>query len=142
MTADPKPERRIVDRDASRLTMLSGESCAACGGPASNCHHVVQRGAPHFGDDVIANLVLICGSGTMGCHGAHHGSPYVVEVAVDRREPGGSLRERRDAEWVNRRIGETIKARRPDVIAYVLGKLGDEPGRAFLERIYYLTLEA
>jgi hypothetical protein len=140
MPADPKAPPRIIDPAALKAARMTGEPCAACGGPPANVHHVIQKSAPYFGDDVIGNLLLLCGSGTSGCHGAHHGSPYLVDVpdSMFRERP---LVERRDAEWVNRRIGITIQARRPDIIAYVLGKLGDHQGRFVLEKIYYLRLE-
>src|SRR5205814_1698810 len=57
-----------------------------------------------------------------------HGNPYVVDG------------ERRDADWVARRIGNRIVAERPDVIEYVKAKLGDDAGAAYLERRYYVLL--
>lgn len=130
---DPKERQRIVDRQAARTAALKLLSCAACGGIGANQHHVVQRGSPYFGDDVPANFVSLCGSGTMGCHGALHGSPYWVSV-------GGLTPERRDADWVRRRVGEHIRRRRPDTIAYVLERLGAAAGRAYLRRNYLLDL--
>ena len=46
--------------------------CRVCGkgGPAGvgcSLHHVVPKS--QLGDDVAANLVPLCGSGTTGCHG-------------------------------------------------------------------------
>jgi hypothetical protein len=131
---DPKQGPRVIDADASAAARLSSDECAACGGQPGSVHHVVQKGAPHFGDDVPGNLLVVCGTGTTGCHGAYHGSPYVVEAGR------GASAERRDSEWVRRRIGDTIRRDRPDVVEYVLGKLGDSAGRAFLERDYYLVL--
>ena len=146
MGPDPKSPPRIVDREARRRARLRAEPCAACGGVPSNVHHVIQKSAPYFGDDVPGNLLLLCGSGTSGCHGAHHGNPYEVgsryeATGVGRFVDRGPRFERRDREWVNRRIGETIKCCRPDVIEYVLAKLGDHQGRFFLEKTYYLRLE-
>lgn len=83
-----------------------------CGRRAGSAHHVLPRGGPHHGDDVIENLVPLCGSGTTGCHGA-------VE---DGRQAA------REA------LGRHIYVARPDVIVYVTAKLGHEPGRAWLER--------
>jgi hypothetical protein len=88
----------------------------------------VPRGAPHFGDDVDANLLPVCGSGTMGCHGAFHGSPYV----------DGRGRRWTQAD-VARRLGLAIADRR-DILSYVLGKLGDQAGREFLRRRYHLEV--
>lgn len=131
MPPDPKRGKRIVDRTAVRRTLLIDRACAACGRAAANAHHIVQKGSPHFGDDVEGNLLPICGSGTMGCHGAIHGTPYEVQVAFR------SWTERRDAEWVGRRLGLAIAAR-PAKIQYVLEKLGDSAGREYLARFYYL----
>jgi hypothetical protein len=136
--------RRIVDPGAIRIAGLEFDECAACGGPQANVHHVVQKSSPHFGDDLRENLVSLCGSGTMGCHGALHGSPYVVTLRrVERSQIPvrvTAYRERRDAEWVARRIGLHLAEQRPDVIAYVLRKLGGEQGRAYLRRFYYLEV--
>lgn len=138
MRADPKPAKRprrqvrVTDRDALKMARIAGTPCAACGSPPGSVHHVIQRGSPHFGDDVPGNLILLCGSGSDRCHGAWHGSPYTVKW--DRFE------DRRDQEWVATRIGRTIRDRRPDVIEYVLEKLGDDAGRAYLERNYHLVV--
>lgn len=141
MPPDPKQGKRVVDPQALRTARLMWDECAACGDPPANAHHVIQRGAPYFGDDVIANIVLLCGSGTMRCHGAWHGSPYVVSVrSTFPFEEGRIVEARRDAEWVGRRIGVYIEENRPDTVAYVLGKLGDIPGREYLRRHYYLEV--
>lgn len=99
--------------------------CACCGGQASNVHHVIQKGSPHFGDDVPGNFLAICGSGTMGCHGAIHGSPYT---------------DSRGRYWTTEdvaiRLGSAIAAR-TDIIEYVLDKLGEEAGFEFLLRTYH-----
>lgn len=87
---------------------------------------MIPRGAPHHGDDVAANLLAMCGSGTTGCHGAFHGSPYTDD---------------RGRRWttadVQAAVGRTISAR-PATLSYVLGKLGDQAGREFLRRRYLL----
>ncbi len=82
---------------------------------------------------MIENIIGLCGSGTMRCHGAFHGNPYTVQIGNWVLDV-----ERRDREWVARRIGERLPTARPDVVAYVLGKLGREPGGAFLEATYYM----
>lgn len=130
--------RRILDAKAIVRAKLMYPYCAACvAGPASNGHHVLP--ADRFGDDVVENIVGICGTGTSLCHGAHHGNPY-TQLVLDMRERGGRVLERRDAEWVNRRIGVTLLKERQDVIGYVLEKLGDVPGRDYLARVYYVSL--
>lgn len=133
---DPKPERkrgnrprRHIDRDVGLAALLSRAPCWACGRPSANADHIIPRGAPHFGDDHPDNLALLCGSGTAGCHGAKHGSPYVDEAG-----------RRWTTEDVMRAIGEEI-ARRPPVQRYIFDKLGEGPGREFLRRHYYLEVE-
>jgi hypothetical protein len=129
VTPDPRPPRRIIDLSAMRRARIAGDECCSCGRPPSNVHHVIERGAPHHGDDTAANLVLVCGSGTTGCHGALHGSPYVDGAGV-----------RWTSEVVRGRIGRHLALRRPDTIEYVLGKLGSSPGRVFLRRHYHLDV--
>lgn len=134
MTSDPKQGKRIVDPDALRRARARGPlECAACGGPPSNVHHVLQKSAPHFGDDVIENLLLLCGTGTMLCHGAWHGSPY---TAFHLDPEGQEVEERRNREWVAARIGRFIIEWRPDTLVYVVKKLGLEPALVFLSDEY------
>lgn len=132
---DPKPgkgEKRTVDRAATKHATLQNRECVACGRPGANGHHVLPK--DKGGDDVPENLVTLCGSGTAGCHGAHHGNPYTVTL------PGkAKVSQRRDAEWVNRRIGEHLTGSRWDAIDYAVKKLGQAKGRAFLKRTYYIT---
>lgn len=142
MPPDPKRGARIRDPGALRAARLRLASCAACGRPAGGVHHVIQRGAPHLGDDVFENLVGLCGSGSHGCHGAYHGSPYVFET-VRRSAASGEvvpIAQRRDHEYVAYHVGRHLATHRPDVIAYVLGKLGEDAGGAFLERNYHLVV--
>lgn len=113
------------------------DECAACGGPPSNVHHVLQKGSPHFGDDVIENFLLLCGTGTTGCHGAWHGSPYIAYVKPIEGLP---RQERRDQAWVAGRAGRYIVRERPDTILYVIEKLGLLAAGAFLERDYRIDL--
>lgn len=66
---DPKPARRIVNPQAGRQKVLFEGRCRACGVSGSlNRAHLVAKG--QRGDDVDANIVPLCGSGTTGCHGA------------------------------------------------------------------------
>ena len=131
---DPKPERRkgnaprrIVDPVAIRMKMATELECrAGCGRRADSAHHLIQKGAPHFGDDVMGNIVGVCGHGTAGCHGAIHGNPYVDQDG-----------ERWTTERVAAAIGETLTA--PE-IAYFLQKLGRDAGIEFLARHYHRRL--
>lgn len=136
---DPKPAPRIKDGDASKVKLLSDPACRACRRPAANCHHLVPKGAQR-GDDVPQNLIPLCGSGSDGCHGALHGSPYFYEIARSPAYVGGGAEvayERRDSEWVRRRIGQRL---RPEELLYVRSKLGEEAAAEYLHRRYYVTV--
>lgn len=140
MTArpDPKPAkarrknrpRRLVDPAAVQAVRLRGGACASCGRRAESAHHVIPRGGPHFGDDVDANIVLLCGDGTRECHGAAEGSPFV------------RLGKRWTPEDVRRRIGQHLILAQPQTVAYAVQKLGLEPGIDFLRRRYHVEPSA
>jgi hypothetical protein len=68
MIGDPKPAKRIVMPSRVRAKVLVEGRCRICGrtGPL-NGHHLVPRS--QGGDDVWENIVPLCGSGVMGCHG-------------------------------------------------------------------------
>lgn len=137
---DPKPEQRIVDPRAIAEARLRYRWCAACGARAGSIHHIVQKGSPHFGDDVLENLLGLCGDGTTGCHGAYHGTPYTAVGYATGPAFGPDWQERRDAEWVARRIGRHLMLERQDAREYILRKIGDPAGWAFLERAYFVEL--
>lgn len=124
--ADPKPEPRIRDSAALARARLLWDECASCGKPPANGHHVIPRS--EGGDDVEANIVLVCGSGSWRCHGALHGAPY---------QDGA---RRWSTAEVYAAVGAFILANRPDTIEYVLTKLGWTAGREYLQRRYYLSL--
>lgn len=135
VSPDPKPPRRpkrprgnrVVDKEPGRLLRLSGELCVVCRlERGTNAEHVIAKGAPHFGDDVEENLLPLCGSGTMGCHGAKHGIPY-----TDRRG------HRWTPEEARARMGDAILDR-PGMILYVLDKLGYDAGLDHLARRFSL----
>jgi len=83
------------------------------------------------GDDVSANIIPVCGDGSRLCHGALHGSPYYHQPLATS-DKGYS--ERRDAEWVRRRIGENLRPWEHDYLVYKLG--GHDAADAYLERHY------
>lgn len=112
----PKPTRRIVDREPGARLRRQGLECVGCGRPSSNAAHLLGKGGRR-GDDVPENLIPLCGSGAHGCHGADHGIPSTGH----------------DPEVVKARIGAYVAAR-PAMVAYVIGKLGDGPGRDYLYR--------
>lgn len=122
---DPKPVKRkrkqirIVDKNASANALLSRPACELrCGQRAMNAHHVIPKGAPYFGDDVDANLVCLCGSGTSGCHGDIH---HKRVAALGH-------------------LGLHIRKRRPDTVRYILDKLGDEKGRDWFMRNFRVNV--
>lgn len=112
---DPRPARRVRDPGLMRGLHRLWRECALCEerhGPLS-LHHIHK----HPRDDLMANLVLLCGSGTTGCHGK-------VEAA-----------DRETCQQLGYRILE-----RADTMAYLELKLGGETqARAFVERYYYAS---
>ena len=80
-------------------------------------HHLVPRGGPHYGDDVVENLIPISGSGTTGCHGLIEAGNHSARAALAR----SLLPE----EW-----------------SYVVSKLGGlEAATAWLSRAYHIPEE-
>lgn len=120
---DPKPglrprkRIRVVDPKAITNARIMMPSCALCGQRPVTAHHVVPKGSPHFGDDVIENLVTLCGHGTRGCHG---------DVEHKRSATLGQL-------------GVHLSAQRPDVVAYVRGKI-DHDSDDWFRRTFGVTL--
>lgn len=124
MTVDFKPAPRIVDKGASKRKLLTEPTCRACGEPAANGHHLLGRA--QRGDDCESNIIPVCGSGSMGCHGSLHGNPYVSRF--------GRRWEARD---VRLAIGLAL---RPDEHSYVVQTLGWMPAASFLARNYHVRL--
>jgi hypothetical protein len=125
MTADPKPAARIVNPDAMKRKLASDLVCRGCHvRRAANCHHLI--GKAQSGDDVEANLVPLCGSGSHGCHGALHGNPYV--------EVGGL---RWTAHDVRQNIGMTLH---PEEILYLVAKLGRVAAVELLRDRYHVEV--
>lgn len=70
---DPKPAKRIVDREAGIHKVFREKKCRACGRRGYwtlHRSHLVGKGVG--GDDVDENIIPLCGSGVTGCHGALH----------------------------------------------------------------------
>lgn len=97
MTADPRPAKRVKDRDAGREKVRREGRCRVCGRVPSGHPldslqrmHLVPKGLG--GDDVDENIVPGCGSGTTGCHGMltsaredpHHPAGLTVAQARER----------------------------------------------------------
>lgn len=116
MTSDPKREKRIRDPELLRLVHYEFEECVICGSVHFSIHHVLKRS--QGGDDVRANLVALCGSGTTGCHGA-------VEAA--EKDACAAL-------------GRYLTQERPDTIAYLELRLeGCEAAQEWLRRHLHVS---
>jgi hypothetical protein len=64
----------VGERMRARLRERAHGCCEICGEPgATNAHHRLNRS--QGGLDTLSNLLLCCGSGTTGCHGAITVSP-------------------------------------------------------------------
>jgi hypothetical protein len=67
-------EAAVMERDGGR--------CFKCGAPLTtswpgySCHHRRLRGAG--GTDTPENRIMLCGSGTTGCHGWVHAHPALA----------------------------------------------------------------
>lgn len=107
---DPRPRRRrVLDRPAYtrlvRALLWRERECELCGKrKAESAHHAVSR--KQGGDDIIENLVALCGDGVRLCHG---------EVEASR-----SARSRLRPKL------------RPEVVAYII----ERKGEAWLDRKY------
>lgn len=115
-TPDPKPPKRIVDRQATTRACLTYRTCGICGHRSETGHHVISR--KQGGDDVLANIVPLCGSGTTGCHGR-----------IENEEIGA-----------RKVLGAHLVENRPDVIEYVREKLGPVQAHDWLRRRLYVSL--
>jgi hypothetical protein len=113
VASDPKPRPRVKDPAAVRRKVRQDGTCRACGEPGSDGHHILYRSKG--GDDVEDNVVTLCHD----CHMALH--KWLTEGEAIRAEVGKRL------------MVEEIR--------YVLDRLGDDPGRAFLRRYYSVPLE-
>lgn len=54
------------------LLARANERCENCGGPPDNCHHRTPRGMGGTKREWVnraSNGLVLCGSGTTGCHG-------------------------------------------------------------------------
>lgn len=74
------------------LRERAGGRCEICAEPANNAHH--RRNKSQGGQDRLANLMLLCGSGTTGCHGEVTEHPgwatlcgYTIQGTVDGDAP-------------------------------------------------------
>lgn len=110
-TPSPKPDPRVRDPQLLKDLHLRWRECALCGevSPLS-LHHVLK----HPRDDVEENLVMLCGDGTRGCHGAieAHSETHLRLLAVH------------------------LLTNRYDVVAYTVRKFGSqEAAEAWFRRM-------
>ncbi len=116
LPSDFKTPKRIVDTQLMRdLYRGRSHECALCGMANVSLHHILRRS--QGGDDVEANLVFLCGSGTTGCHG-------LVEAADEKTL--GSL-------------GAYVMLNRPDTLEYLAGKVGADGLMDWMERRLKVT---
>ena len=108
--SDQKPLARIRDPLVLRDLHYEWRECALClttQGKLS-LHHICK----HPRDDVRANLVMLCGSGTTGCHG----------LVESHDENTRSL------------LGEHVRSERPDVLDHLRWRFGEEGAQEWLDR--------
>lgn len=118
----------MVDSDAGREKVNREGRCRVCGvagrlAPAGflTRAHLVAKG--RGGDDIDANLVPLCGSGTTGCHGAFdNAANYATWPAAFART----------ADEVMRILWRRLT---PEEHSYVIEK----EGQAWAERRFRLT---
>jgi len=84
MPADPKPPKRIANPKLLAQLHHRWRSCALAEVDSDNCvsvlslHHLVK----HPRDDIEANLVMLCGSGTTGHHGLIEAHDHLTKVRL------------------------------------------------------------
>lgn len=121
----PKPAPRIKSPQTIQSFRQLGQRCLYCAQPrAVDAHHVLPKS--RGGDDLMDNLVPLC----RRCHGAVHGSPYLIEL-----EPGKNLRV--EASHVRRVIGRWLASDDGmEARGYLVAKLGPTAAKAFMVREY------
>jgi hypothetical protein len=112
---DFRPEKRVKDPKVAKEMHLRGLVCVLCGNPGT-VHHFYPRG--QGGDDVRANCVGLCGSGTTGCHGD------IENGDVEKR----------------RALGAYVMFQRPDFVAYMKRKLGETEGVEWLRNRLFCNI--
>lgn len=103
--SDAKAGPRIRNPELLRHLHYRWRYCVLCDGAeteALSLHHVHR----HPRDDVEANLVMVCGSGTTGCHG---------RIEANDRE-------------TLRALAGYLRDSRPDVLLYLAKKLSRSGG--------------
>lgn len=107
--ADPKPEGRVRDPQLLKVLHLKWRECVLCrANDQLSLHHINK----HPRDDIEGNLVMVCGSGTTGCHG---------------------LLEARNSEKLAE-LGVYILKARGDTIVYLYDRMGIIAAQAWMRR--------
>lgn len=78
---DPKPKPRIRDPQLLKFLHVIWKECALCRATdVLSVHHINK----HPRDDVEGNCVMLCGSGTTGCHGLieAHDHPTIIKLGT------------------------------------------------------------
>src|SRR5262245_62574014 len=115
---DPRPAQRIRDKEVFEFFHDRGWTCLHCGSPHVTAAHVISRGAG--GDDVMANLVPLCGGGSSGCHGAFdNGHSYIGDF-------GQKVRPEQVRESVARFIRSDDGEQHAAYLIHKLGPFGAE----------------
>lgn len=106
MTISAQTRRQLRER--------SEGYCESCGLEwATNAHH--RKNRSQGGDDSLANLLLLCGSGTTGCHG------WVTEHPAESYANGRSVRQHDEPSEVS------VLYRGTPVYLDALGNMHDNP---------------
>lgn len=121
--ADPKPTR-IRDDEVYTLFHKRDHVCVCCGSRDVSAAHIIGRGAG--GDDVVANLVPLCGDGSRGCHGAYDNG-HAYQGAGGRRITPEIVRWS-IARYIRSEAGE-------DAAVYLIAKLGPFGAEAFVQKL-------
>ena len=111
MPSNFKTEPRVRNPELLKALHLRWKSCALCGSTGKlSLHHIIR----HPRDDVVANLVMLCGSGTTGCHGKI---------------------EARDAN-TQRALGQYLLGKRPETVSHIAWRLGSlEAAESWFQRM-------
>ena len=103
---DPRPSKRVKNPQAMKTKHAAGCFCVLNCGAKGETHHVLPRG--QGGDDDAADLVCLCRDHHDRVHAEH--TPTLVL------------------------LGEHLLLERPDTVAYIKQKLGEEGGAEWLRR--------
>lgn len=99
MTTEDIPDKirqQVYERDARRCRL-----CGVANARAYSVHHIRYRS--EGGDNSLANLILLCGTGSWGCHLTAHSDkgtyqPLLLELAVATGVTGLAILRRRSRE--------------------------------------------